>query len=80
MLAEQLAQGDPSLPGWFERARQLRALLHEHTFRHDYLRTSLEQHVPAPQRRLLAARFATERLRALATTSPFELARRVRAA
>jgi len=79
-LADELAHGDPSVPRWCERVQQLRTSLRDHTSRHDYMRTSLETHVSASQRRQLASRFATERMRALATTSPFELARRVHAA
>ena len=78
--ADELARIEPGTGRWYDIVLQLRIDVLDHATREGYIRTSLEQHVPPELRRMLAARFATERLNVLATTSPLEIARNVRAA
>jgi hypothetical protein len=70
----------PGSCAWYTAALELRVLVLDHARREDYLRPALEDHVATPLRRRLAAEYATERMRLLASTSPLELARSVQAA
>ena len=78
--ADELARIEPGTARWYDGVLQLRIAVLDHATREVYFRSSLEQHVPAEMRRMLAGRFATERLNVLATTSPLEVARNVQAA
>lgn len=60
---------------WCERLLQLRIQFLDHAAREDYFPSSLHDHVPAHERRQLAAEYATERLRAMSALAPMETAR-----
>ena len=65
---------------WYAGALELRVLVLDHAAREEYLRASIDDHVPTAIGRGLVAQYATERMRLLGTTSPLVLARAVQAA
>lgn len=73
--AETLSRVSPGSGAWYSRALELRVLVLDHSARAELLRWTLNDHIPAAVRRKLAADYATERLRVLATTSPIVTAR-----
>jgi hypothetical protein len=73
LLVEYLAGMRPATCDWYERALELRSLLLDHAW-HEHISRSLAPHVAQPAVDALAAEYATERLRVLATTSPTALA------
>ncbi len=76
---DQLAATDALLrlePGsidWYELAIELRATVLEHALRADLLRWTLFDHVSPELQADLGSQYATERMRALATTSPLAI-------
>jgi hypothetical protein len=76
-MAELLATIEPASDNWSTVALELRVLLLDHAKREDYLRSTLDDHVPNSIGRGIAARYATERMQLLGTTSPLQLALRV---
>lgn len=73
--ADVLATTRPGSEKWYTRTLQLRVLVLDHTSRADALRSALHDHVPVDAHGALASEYATERLRMLARSSPFALAR-----
>lgn len=78
--AELLARIEPCTEQWSTVALELRVLLLDHAKREDYLRSTLDDHVPSGLSRGIAAQYATERMQLLGTTSPLQLARSLRVA
>jgi hypothetical protein len=78
--AELLATIPPGTDEWSTVALELRVLLLDHAKREDYLRGTLDDHVPTGLSRGIAAQYATERMQLLGTTSPLQLARSMRVA
>jgi hypothetical protein len=74
--ADALVAIRPASIGWYDCALELRVLVLDHAARSEQLRWTIEDHVPYRMQRHLAAEYATERLRVLASTSPLVLARR----
>ena len=70
-----LALARPASDTWYARALELRVLVLDHAQQAELVRWVLQDHVPAPVLRRLAADYATERMRVLARTSPLLLAR-----
>jgi hypothetical protein len=60
---------------WCERLLELRIQFLDHAAREDFFPSSLQDHVTHPDRRSLAAEYATERLRAMSTLAPIASAR-----
>lgn len=77
--AEALQWTSPGSGAWYTRVLELRVLVLDHGARAELLRWSLNDHVPVPMRRDLAAAYATERLRVLSSTSPIHTAERAAA-
>jgi hypothetical protein len=77
--AEALQWTTPGTGVWYSRVLELRVLVLDHGARAELLRWSLNDHVPLTIRRELASAYATERLRALSSTSPIHTADRVAA-
>lgn len=73
--AETLSRVAPGSGAWYSRALELRVLVLDHSARAELLRWTLNDHIPSALRRKLAADYATERMRVLATTSPIIMAR-----
>ncbi|HEY5952294.1 MAG TPA: hypothetical protein VIV40_42645 [Kofleriaceae bacterium] len=73
--AERLASIVPCSDDWYTHALELRVLLLDHAKREDYLRATLDDHVPTSISRGIAAQYATERMKLLGSTSPLALAR-----
>lgn len=73
--ADLLVGARPGSIGWYDGALELRVLVLDHAARAEQLRWTLEDHVPLRTQRQLAAEYATERLRVLASTSPLVLAK-----
>jgi hypothetical protein len=69
-----LAAVSPATSAWYERALELRVLVLDHTTRAELTRWTLQDHVPMILHSTLAARYATERMRVLARTSPLAIA------
>lgn len=80
LAAERMIELEPGCDDWYCAALELRVLLLDHARRQDYLRTPLDEYVPAGMNRGLVAQYATERMKLLASTSPLALARAVNAA
>jgi hypothetical protein len=78
--AEAVAKLLPGSASWVDRVLKLRIEFLAHAARQDLMRGSFEAHIGVEQRHVLASRFAFERARVLAATSPLEMARRVHAA
>ena len=78
LLAERLANLEAGTCDWYNGVLELRVNVLAHAKREDYLRASLDDHVPSPISRGLSSQYATERLRMLSTTSPLQLADQVR--
>jgi hypothetical protein len=64
----------PSSLDWYARALELRVLVVDHTQRADYGQWTLRDHVAFDLQCELAAEYATERMRVLASTSPMRVA------
>ena len=79
-VAEDLETIEPGSAAWYDRAVKLRIDVLDHATHAELMRGSLEAHLSCDDRRMLASRFATERMRVLSTTSPMNMARNVRAA
>jgi hypothetical protein len=79
LTAERLLNVTPASDAWYEGVLELRVMVLDHAKREDYLRASLDDHVPTTISRGLTAEYATERMRMLAQTSPLAVARQVRA-
>jgi hypothetical protein len=73
--AERLLKIRPRTDEWSTAALELRVLLLDHAKREDYLRATLDDHVPSAIGRGIAAQYATERMQLLGTTSPIQIAR-----
>jgi hypothetical protein len=73
--ADALVAARPGSIGWYDGALELRILVLDHAARAEQLRWTLEDYVTPPGQRRLAAEYATERLRVLASTSPLVLAK-----
>lgn len=71
---DELLRLAPGTGAWFAAVLELRVLLLDHAVRAELTRWSLQDHVPPADQRRLAAEYATERMRVLATTSPLALA------
>ena len=78
--ADLLAKLEPCSEQWLTVALELRVLLLDHAKREEYLRSTLDDHVPSGLGRGIAAQYATERMQLLGTTSPLQLARSLRVA
>ena len=78
--AEDLTAIAPGSARWYDCASRLRSDVLDHATRADLMRGSFEAHLSSTERRMLASRFATERMRVLSTTSPMEMTRNVRVA
>ncbi len=74
--ADALVSVRPASLRWYDGALELRVLVLDHAARAERLRWTLEDRVPFRLQRQLAAEYATERLRVLASTAPLMLARR----
>jgi hypothetical protein len=74
--ADALVSIRPASLGWYDCALELRVLVLDHAARSEQLRWTLEDHVSYRVQRQLAAEYATERMRVLASTSPLILAKR----
>ena len=61
--SELLATLQPGTDDWSTVALELRVLLLDHAKREDYLRSTLDDHVPSGLSRGIAAQYATERRR-----------------
>ena len=72
--ADALVGVRPASIGWYDGALELRVTVMDHAARADQTRWTLEDHVPLEIQKTLAAEFATERMRVLASTSPIVLA------
>ncbi len=72
--AEALVGIRPASIGWYDSALELRVTVMDHAVRAEQTRWTLEDHVPHDIQRVLAAEYATERMRVLASTSPIALA------
>lgn len=72
--ADVLVGARPASIGWYDGALELRVLVLDHAARAEQLRWTLEDHVPLRTQRQLAAEYATERMRVLASTSPLVVA------
>lgn len=72
--SELLLRTRPGSLAWYERALSLRVLLADHGGRADQLPATLNDHVERKAQRTLAAEYATERMRVLASTSPLRVA------
>ena len=72
--AKLLQRIRPGSQDWYLCALELRVLVLDHARREDYMRGTLHDHVSPMINHGLAAEYATERLRLLATTSPLALA------
>jgi hypothetical protein len=73
---DALSRIRPASLAWYEYALELRVLVLDHAGRADYMRWTLEDHVPRELQRQLGSEYATERLRVLASTSPMIVAQR----
>jgi hypothetical protein len=78
--ADLLSTLNPGSDEWSTVALELRVMLLDHAKREDYLRATIEDHVPTTLSRGIAAQYATERMQLLGTTSPLQLARSLRVA
>ena len=78
--ADDLTVIVPGSAAWYDRALRLRSDVLDHTTRADLMRAAIEAHLPKDDRRMLASRFATERMRVLSTTPPLGITRDVRVA
>lgn len=74
--ADALVALRPASIGWYDAALELRVLVLDHAARAEQLRWTLEDRVSYRLHHRLAAEYATERLRVLASTSPLVLAKR----
>lgn len=72
--ADALVAVRPASIGWYDAALELRVTVIDHATRAEQTRWTLEDHVPGDIQRVLAAEYATERMRVLASTSPIALA------
>jgi hypothetical protein len=72
--AERLAATRPASIDWYSHALELRVLVLDHATRAELTRWTLQEHVPSEIHRALASGYATERMRALARTSPTQIA------
>lgn len=79
-IAERMVAIEAGSDAWLLSALELRVSVLDHAKREEYLRTSLDDHVPSPMTKGLVAQYATERMRLLGTTSPLALARATYAA
>jgi len=73
---EDLASVRPATIRWYDKVFDVRVHLAEHAGRADHLQWTLLDHVSADLRAAMAAEYATERMRVLASTSPHAIARR----
>lgn len=73
-MGELLQRIQPGSDDWYTCALELRVLVLDHAKREDYLRATIDDHIPPPIRLGIAAQYATERMRMLATTSPLAIA------
>lgn len=80
VAADQLLALEPGTDAWFNCALELRVMVLDHAKREEYLRSSLDDHIPLSINKGLVGQYATERMRLLATTSPMALARATHAA
>jgi len=72
--ADALVAVRPASIGWYDATLELRVTVMDHAARAEQTRWTLEDHVPLEIQKTLAAEFATERMRVLASTSPIVLA------
>jgi hypothetical protein len=75
-VTDALGRIRPSSIDWYARALELRVLVVDHAERADYGQWTLRDHVAFDLQHELAAEYATERMRVLASTSPIGLAQR----
>jgi hypothetical protein len=80
-LAQRTAADDltfvrPGSIAWYERALELRVSMLDHSGRAEQTRWTIQDHVPLDVQHRLAREYATERMRVLASTSPYGLAER----
>jgi hypothetical protein len=72
--AAALAAVSPGSSEWYERALELRVHVLDHAARAELTRWTLQDHIPMALHAGLASRYAIERMRVLARTSPVALA------